>query len=116
MTKPRVTPVRSRRQPGPPLAADVRAVEAYRLPEPNPSIAPSMWPPIRGPPTLLAFSIRQFCEAHNISEDFFYKLCRQGRGPVRMKAGRRTLISWESAARWRAACEAARTRPTDEEA
>ena len=53
-------------------------------------------------PTLrLAFSIPEFCEAHGISEGFFYKLKKQGEGPREMKVGARTLITFESAAEWR---------------
>ena len=55
----------------------------------------------------LALSIRQFCKAHSISEDFFYKLKRQGQAPRLMKVGARTLISMEAAADWRHAREAA---------
>ena len=57
----------------------------------------------------LALSIAQFCEAHNIGEGFFYKLKRQGIGPREMKLGTRTLITFEAAAKWRAAREASRT-------
>lgn len=39
--------------------------------------------------------------AIGISEDFFYKLKRQGHGPRLMKVGRRTLISLASADEWR---------------
>ena len=57
-------------------------------------------------PTLrLAFSIPEFCEAHGISEGFFYKLKKQGEGPREMKVGARTLITFESAAEWRRARE-----------
>ena len=56
-----------------------------------------------GPPPLprLALSIPEFCEAHGISEGFFYKLKKQGEGPREMKVGTRTLITFESAAEWR---------------
>jgi predicted DNA-binding transcriptional regulator AlpA len=64
----------------------------------------------RAPPPLtaprLALSIPEFCTAHGISEGLFYKLKRQGEGPREMKVGRRTLISFESAAEWRRAREA----------
>ena len=54
------------------------------------------------PPTpRLALSIAEFCEAHGISEGFFYKLKKQGEGPREMKVGARTLITFESAAEWR---------------
>ena len=49
----------------------------------------------------LALSIPEFCEAHGISEGFFYKLKKQGEGPREMKVGARTLITLESAAQWR---------------
>jgi hypothetical protein len=39
--------------------------------------------------------------AHNISEAFFFKLKKKGRGPREMAVGRRTLISIEAAADWR---------------
>src|SRR5262249_48711920 len=48
-----------------------------------------------------AFSIRQFCKAHAISEDMFYKMKREKWGPTTMKVGSRTLISVEAAAAWR---------------
>ncbi|WP_354112473.1 hypothetical protein [Bradyrhizobium sp. RT3a] len=58
------------------------------------------------PPTRrLALSISQFCEAHDLSEAFYYKLKKQGDGPREMKVGARTLISFESAAEWRRARE-----------
>ncbi|MEY9415116.1 hypothetical protein ABIF69_001558 [Bradyrhizobium japonicum] len=59
-------------------------------------------PPIRGPPPpRLAFNIPEFCEAFRISEDFYFKLKRQGQGPREMKVGKRTLISVEAANEWR---------------
>ena len=42
-----------------------------------------------------------FCERHDISEAFFYKLRGLGLAPVVMKVGARTLISREAAAEWR---------------
>ena len=58
------------------------------------------------PPTpRLALSIPEFCEAHGISEGFFYKLKKHGDGPREMKVGARTLISFEAAAEWRRAQE-----------
>ncbi len=62
------------------------------------------------PPPLtprLAFSIKQFCQAHSISEDFYYKLKRQRKNPREMLVGSRVLISIESAADWRREREAA---------
>jgi predicted DNA-binding transcriptional regulator AlpA len=49
----------------------------------------------------LAFSVREFCEAHNLSRALFYKLLSQGKGPRLSKVGRRTLIMTEDAADWR---------------
>src|SRR6516225_5013607 len=68
------------------------------------------------PPPTGAYSIRQFAAAHNISEDLFYKMQRDGWGPATMRVGARTLISVEAAAAWRrkrekAAAEA--LRPDD---
>ncbi|MDI2076510.1 hypothetical protein ABIF68_010402 [Bradyrhizobium japonicum] len=57
-------------------------------------------------PPMLAMSIQQFCFAHNISEDFYYKLKRKGEEPREMKVGRRTLISHEAATEWRRRREA----------
>jgi predicted DNA-binding transcriptional regulator AlpA len=55
----------------------------------------------RSPTPRLALSSLEFCEAHGISEGFFYKLKKQGEGPREMKVGARTLITFESAAEWR---------------
>ena len=54
-----------------------------------------------------AFTIPEFCNAHRISRALFYVLAREGRAPAIIKAGRRTLISAEAAARWRRDMEAA---------
>jgi len=59
------------------------------------------------PPQLLAYSIKQFCELHGLSLDFFFRLRRRGLGPRVMKVGARTLISVEAAADWRAERERA---------
>ena len=61
----------------------------------------------RSPVILAAYSIEQFCQAHGISIDLYFKLQRQGLGPKTMKAGARTLISVEAAAEWRRAREIA---------
>jgi predicted DNA-binding transcriptional regulator AlpA len=61
------------------------------------------------PPPRLALSIPEFCDAHGISQDFFYKLKRQGQAPRLMKVGARTLISLEAAAEWRREQEAVAT-------
>ncbi len=51
------------------------------------------------------FDIKNFCLTHKISRSFLYKLIGEGNGPRLMKLGRRTLISAESAAEWRARME-----------
>jgi len=56
---------------------------------------------------LAAYSIEEFCQAHGISIDLYFKLQRQGLGPKTLKAGSRTLISVEAAAEWRRAREIA---------
>jgi len=48
-----------------------------------------------------AYSIRQFCERHGISQSFFFKLQAQGRAPRTLKIGARRLISREDARTWR---------------
>ena len=54
-----------------------------------------------------AFTIREFCEAHKISQAFYYIMKNEGWGPAEMHAGQRVLISREAAAEWRRAREAA---------
>ena len=54
-----------------------------------------------------AYSIPQFCSAHSISRALFYLLLKEGRAPLVMKVGRRTLISTEAAAAWRRRMESA---------
>jgi hypothetical protein len=49
-----------------------------------------------------AYSVGQFCDAHDISIAHFYNLLNAGLGPRVMKLGTRTLIAAEEAARWRA--------------
>jgi hypothetical protein len=48
------------------------------------------------------YTITEFCEAHRISEAMYFKTRALGLGPDEMKVGTRRLISFESAARWRA--------------
>jgi hypothetical protein len=67
-------------------------------------------PQARAPPADApadAYSIREFCRRHGISEAFFFKLKSQGRAPVMMTVGTRKLISVEAAAQWRREREAA---------
>lgn len=53
-----------------------------------------------------AYTFPGFCSDHHISRSFLYKLIKEGQGPRLMKIGRRTLISTEAAADWRAKIEA----------
>lgn len=53
-----------------------------------------------------AYTVSSFCEQHHISRSYLYQLWSEGRGPQRTKLGRRTLISGEAAAEWRARMEA----------
>jgi hypothetical protein len=65
-------------------------------------------PPIRRlPAPLAAYSIREFCAAHRLSESMYFKMRAQGLGPREMIVGTRKLISQEAASEWRAAREAA---------
>jgi hypothetical protein len=59
------------------------------------------------PIPILALSIPQFCEAHNISVGMYFKLRKQGHGPREMKCGTRTLVTFEAAVDWRREREAA---------
>jgi predicted DNA-binding transcriptional regulator AlpA len=52
------------------------------------------------PPPRLAFGILEFCTAVGISEDFFYKLKRQGQAPRLLKIGARTMVSVQAANEW----------------
>jgi hypothetical protein len=53
-----------------------------------------------------AYSVKEFCRAHRISEDMFFKLVRQGEAPRRMRVGTRVLVSIEAAEEWRREREA----------
>jgi len=83
---------------GPPIPNEIAPT-----PHPEPKFAKrAVLPPIRGPPIApMAYSIRQFCQAHSISVDTYFRLQRAGLGPLTMKVGGRTLISVEAAAAWR---------------
>ena len=48
-----------------------------------------------------AFTICEFCKAHRISIAFYCIMKGEGWAPDEMHAGTRTLISFESAAKWR---------------
>lgn len=58
------------------------------------------------PIPFLALSIREFCQAHNLSIDSYFRMHRSGLGPQTMKIGARTIISIEAAAAWRREREA----------
>jgi hypothetical protein len=48
-----------------------------------------------------AFSIDEFCAAHDLCRASFYNAVRRGEGPRVMLVGGRRLISIEAAAEWR---------------
>lgn len=56
------------------------------------------------------YTVTTFCQEHNISRSYLYRLWSEGRGPRRTKLGRRTLISREAAADWRRRMEAETSR------
>ena len=95
--KPRVTADRVERTSGPPNPNETTPT-AHAEPK---SARRVVTPPIRGPPIEpMAYSIGQFCEAHNISADTYFRAQRAGLGPLTMKVGARTLITVEAAAAW----------------
>jgi hypothetical protein len=69
----------------------------------------------RAPPDEIidAMSIAEFCRRHSLSEPLYYKLQKLGLGPKTFKAGSRTLISTESAAKWRKAQERAASKQSN---
>jgi predicted DNA-binding transcriptional regulator AlpA len=54
-----------------------------------------------------SFFIDQWCEMHDLSRAFFYKLASQGEAPKTFKAGRCTRISEAANNEWVASREAA---------
>ena len=48
-----------------------------------------------------AYSIREFCAAHRISQSMYYKLRNAGLGPRELRALRKIVITEEAAADWR---------------
>jgi hypothetical protein len=132
--KPRVTADRAKRRPGPPQtkhsktaddkarteskaqqgddakkgAAASRDAEYEPRPHGAPkSDTPKQLPPIRGPPLqAAAYSIREFCAAHRLSQSMYFKMRSMGFGPREMHVGTRILITMEAAAAWRAEREA----------
>ena len=107
--KPGVSADLAERHSGPPQLGDDEPIQHG---EPAALVTEPL-PLIRGPPDtptpLLAMTIPQFCNAHNISEGFYYKLKKQKLNPREMKVGTRTLITFEAAAKWRAEREATST-------
>jgi len=52
-----------------------------------------------------AFTIKEFCAAHRISEAMYFKLRNAGLGPREMRSMRKVTISVEAAEDWRRARE-----------
>lgn len=52
-----------------------------------------------------AFTIKEFCQAHRLSEAMYFKLRAAGLGPREMRAMRKVTISIEAAEQWRRARE-----------
>jgi hypothetical protein len=48
-----------------------------------------------------AFTIKEFCEAHRLSEAMYYKIRTAGLGPREMRTFRKITISIEAAEQWR---------------
>ena len=59
---------------------------------------------VRAEPTAV-YSRAGFCAAHGLSESFYHKLQNEGQGPDELRVGSRVFVSFEAAARWRAANE-----------
>src|SRR5215472_5739762 len=63
-----------------------------------------------------AFTIDEFCAAHRLSPEMYFKLKADGLGPREMLVGSRRMISAEAARRWVRQREAAARRPEREAA
>ena len=48
-----------------------------------------------------AYTIKEFCAAHRISEAMYYKLRAAGLGPREMRALKKVTVSMEAAEEWR---------------
>jgi hypothetical protein len=103
--KPRVTADRAKRRPGPPRA-DAKAGEPTPHREHESSTRDERTPNRCPRVPDAAYSIREFCAAHRLSESMYFKLRNQGLGPDEMSIGSRRIISVEAAERWRRAREA----------
>jgi hypothetical protein len=68
-----------------------------------------------GPPIVelprAAYTIAEFCEAHRMSQSFYFKIRGLGLGPRECRTLNKITISGESAADWRRANETAETAP-----
>jgi hypothetical protein len=64
-----------------------------------------------GPPEVprAAFTIAEFCEAHRMSQSFYFKIRGLGLGPRECRTLNKITITGESAAEWRRANETAET-------
>jgi hypothetical protein len=66
-----------------------------------------------GPPIVelprAAYTIAEFCEAHRISQSFYFKIRGLGLGPRECRTLNKITITGESAADWRRANETAET-------
>jgi hypothetical protein len=60
---------------------------------------PKTKPDVVVPPA--AFTIKEFCKAHRLSEAMYFKLRNAGLGPREMRALRKVIISIEAAESWR---------------
>lgn len=49
-----------------------------------------------------SLSVEQFCELHDISRSFFYKLKKQGKAPKTLQIGARRIITPEAVKDWQA--------------
>lgn len=71
----------------------------YSTDKPSPSKPPEIETP------RAAFTIKEFCKAHRLSEAMYFKLRKAGLGPREMRAMRKVTISLEAAEEWRRARE-----------
>lgn len=52
-----------------------------------------------------AYEVPHFCRANGFSRALLYKEWKAGRGPARIRVGRRVFITREAAAQWRRSLE-----------
>ena len=102
--EPKTEPTGSRCRNAPTPTAS-GAMPRAKMEEPKRARRRAARTPIRaGPDPLiepLALSIKQFCAAHGICVETYFRMQRAGIGPAVMKVGSRTMISVEAAAAWR---------------